>query len=257
MLIVKPVTAAWVHFMGMDDMHRNGKEEHWVSASHLDARRRVAAVKGNAITLDVPLMDDYDAQFFDGGHAEVRKIEVSGQIAHDGVEDLRFVAPKQSIALGQAEFSGMAVQDAVDSWVRGVTWEDTTNGVRVNAGSERVTFEDCDIEQHVPVTSNAKPADFAIDGAQILLDRCTGSGDNTFYFATQDREQGPVVVLHCRFTGNGHMQSHQRWFTGLLVDNCEVPEGGIDFMNRGEMGSGTDGRLAGRWRGTIPQSHSR
>jgi hypothetical protein len=24
----------------------------------------------------------------------------------------------------------------------------------------------------------------------------------------------------------------------LLVDNCEVPDGGIDFMNRGEYGSG-------------------
>ena len=34
------------------------------------------------------------------------------------------------------------------------------------------------------------------------------------------------------------MQPHQRWFTGLLVDNCEVPGGGIDMMNRGEMGSG-------------------
>jgi len=29
-----------------------------------------------------------------------------------------------------------------------------------------------------------------------------------------------------------------RWATGLLVDNCRVPDGGIEFMNRGEMGSG-------------------
>ncbi len=237
-LIEKPVTAAWVHYMGMDDLHRNGRDEHWVSASHLDVRRRVTDLKGNAITLDVPLMDDYDASFFDGGHTEVGKIEVSGQITQVGVEDLRFVAPKQSIALGEKEFSGMQVRDVADGWVRGVTWEDTTNGVGVNAGSERITFEDCDIEQHVAVTSSAKPADFAIDGSQILLDRCKGGGDNTFYVVTQDRQQGPVVVLHCRFTGNGHIEPHQRWFTGLLVDNCEVPEGGISFMNRGEMGSG-------------------
>ncbi len=238
LLIEKPVTAAWVHYMGMDDLHRSGRDEHWVSASHLDVRRRVAAVKGNAITLDVPLMDDYDASFFDGGHADVRKIEVSGQITQVGVEDLRIVAPPQTIALGQREFSGMQVRDVADGWLRGVTWVDTTNGVGVNAGSERITFEDCAIVQHVAVTSNAKPADFAIDGSQILLDRCTGSGDNTFYVVTQDRQQGPVVVLHCRFSGNGHIAPHQRWFTGLLVDSCEVPEGGISFMNRGEMGSG-------------------
>jgi hypothetical protein len=224
--------------MGMDDMHRNGQDEHWVTAQRLEVRRRVAAVHDNMLTLDVPLMDSYDASFFDGGHAEVEKIEVSGQIAQVGVENLRFVAPQQTIALGQPEFSGMNIRDAVDSWFRSITFEDTTNGVSVNSGSERITFEQCSIEQHTHVTSSAKPADFAISGSQILFDRCTGSGDSTFYIVTQDRGQGPVVVLHSRFTGNGHMQPHQRWFTGLLIDNCEVPGGGIDMMNRGEMGSG-------------------
>jgi hypothetical protein len=237
-LLSKPVTASWVHFMGMDDMHRNGQPEHWVSAQRLEVRRRVAAVNMNTVTLDVPLMDSYDAGFFEGGHAEVEKIDVSGQIAQIGVENLRFVAPQQTIALGQPEFSGINIRDAVDSWFRSITFEDTTNGVSVNNGSERITFEQCAIEQHTHVTSAAKPADFAVSGSQILFDRCTGSGDNTFYIVTQDRGQGPVVVLHCRFTGNGHMQPHQRWFTGLLVDNCEVPGGGIDMMNRGEMGSG-------------------
>jgi hypothetical protein len=83
--------------------------------------------------------------------------------------------------------------------------------------------------------SNAAPVG---RGSQILFDRCTGSGDNTFYFATQARQQGPVVVLHCKFVGDGHIQPHQRWSTGLLIDNCDVPGGGIDLMNRGEMGTG-------------------
>jgi hypothetical protein len=113
-----------------------------------------------------------------------------------------------------------------------------TNGVSINNGSERITFLQCAILQDVPVTSSAKPADFAANGSQILFDRCTGRGDSTFYVVTQDRQQGPVVVLHCRFLGNGHIQPHQRWSTGLLIDNTEVPEGGIDLMNRGEMGSG-------------------
>ena len=49
---------------------------------------------------------------------------------------------------------------------------------------------------------------------------------------------GPVVVLNCVFHGNGHIQPHMRWATGLLVDNCEVPASGIDLMDRGVMGSG-------------------
>ena len=238
LLIRKPVTAAWLHFMGMDDLSRNGKPEHWVGSDHLDVRRRIALIEGNEVTLTVPLMDSYDASFFDGGHAEVRRIEVSGQIAHVGVEDLRIVAPKRSIALGQPEFDGVFLQDAVDSWVQSVDLEETTNSIHIEQGTERITVLKCSVVQHVPVTTPAKPFDFSADGAQILFDRCTGSGDNTFYFATQARQQGPVVILHSSFKGDGHIQPHQRWFTGLLIDNCDVPEGGIDLMNRGEMGSG-------------------
>lgn len=238
LLITKPVTAAWTHFMGMDNLYRDGKPEHWVSANHLDVRRRIASISGNTITLDVPLMDSYDRRFFDGARAEVRKVEISGQLTKVGVEDLRLVAPQRVIALGDPAFSGISIRDVVDSWIRGVTLEDTTNGMSINNGSERTTFLRCGIVQHVAVTSHAKPADFAINGSQILLDHCTGSGDSTFYIVTQDRQQGPVVALHCRFLGNGHIQPHQRWSTGLLIDNCEVPGGGIDLMNRGEMGSG-------------------
>jgi len=238
LLISKPVTPAWVHFMGMDDMRRNGKDEHWIRASTLDVRRRIASVQGHTVTLAVPLMDDYDASFFDGGHAEVRKIEVSGQISQVGAEDLRFVAPKRIIALGERAFSGVTIRDVVDSWLRSVALLDTTNGMSINSGSERLTFLKCGIVQEAAVTSAAKPADFASNGSQILFDRCTGSGDNTFYVVTQAGVQGPVVALHCRFLGNGHIAPHQRWSTGLLIDNTAVPSGGIDMMNRGEMGSG-------------------
>src|SRR6202044_1136768 len=36
---------------------------------------------------------------------------------------------------------------------------------------------------------------------------------------------------------------HQRCSTGLLIDSCQVPEGGIDLMNRGAMGSGHGWRM--------------
>jgi hypothetical protein len=45
-------------------------------------------------------------------------------------------------------------------------------------------------------------------------------------------------VLNCKFTGDSRSESHQRWSTGMLYDNCEVPGGGIEFRNRGSMGSG-------------------
>jgi hypothetical protein len=238
LLIRKPVTAAWIHFMGMDNLQRPGREEHWIGSDHLDARRRIAAISGNAIMLEIPLMDSYDTNFFDGAHAEVRKIDLTGQITHVGVEDLRIVAPKRSIAFGDPAFDGLVMQNTADSWVQSVAMEETTNGMRIDKGAERITVLKCDVTQHVPVISPALPCDYCTNGSQILFDRCTGSGNHTIYFATESRQQGPVVVLHCRFQGDAFIQPHQRWSTGLLVDNCEVPDGSIDFMNRGEMGTG-------------------
>ena len=84
----------------------------------------------------------------------------------------------------------------------------------------------------------AKPADLNGSGPQLLFNRCTITGDNLFFFATGPKVTGPIVLLNCIFKGNGWIQPHQRWSTGLLVDGCQVPDGGIDFMNRGAMGSG-------------------
>jgi hypothetical protein len=169
----------------------------------------------------------------------VRRVEVSGQIEEVGVEDLKVAAPARSIALQKdAEFDGMTVADVRDGWVKGVGFAETTNSVSINHETERMTFEGVDVVQHIPVTTAAKPFDFSCDGTQILFDRCSGSGDRVFYVATQSRQQGPVVVLHSKFLGGGAIEPHQRWSTGLLVDNCDVPDGSIQFVNRGTMGTG-------------------
>jgi hypothetical protein len=237
-VIRKPVTKTWLHFMLMDTMRRDNKDENWVNTDHLDVRRHILAMQESLLLLDAPLMDNYDAKFFEGQPVEVIRVEVSGQIAHAGVEKLRIVAPKRSIPLGDPEFDGVFVENAVDSWVREVAAEETTNGIHIDKGTERVTVLQCDVQQHVPVTTPGKPFEYSTNGSQILFDRCTGSGNNTFYFATQARQQGPVVVLHCSFHGDGHIQPHQRWSPGILIDSCSVPGGGIDLRNRGEMGTG-------------------
>jgi hypothetical protein len=46
------------------------------------------------------------------------------------------------------------------------------------------------------------------------------------------------VLLNCTFHGDGRAEAHMRWSTGMLYDNCQVPAGGLDFRNRGTMGSG-------------------
>ena len=236
--IVKPVTTQWTHFMGMDHMTRDGKPEVWVQ-NDIRVRRRVASITGTVIKLQVPLTDSFDARLYPGQQAEVTRVEVTGQIAQVGVENLRIVSPARTINYREdPEFDGIAMDNIVDSWLRSVAFEDTTNSVRIDQGAERLTVVDVNVHQRRPVTSSAKPFDFRINGSQILLDRCTGQGNKVWYVATQSRSEGPVVVLHCKFTGDGKIEGHQRWSTGLLIDGCAVPNGEINLRNRGEMGSG-------------------
>jgi hypothetical protein len=236
--IVKPVTPQWTHFMGMDHLVRDGEPGKWVK-NDIRVLRQVASVEGNAVTLTVPLTDSFDAQFYPGTQPPVTRVEIAGRIAETGIENLRIVAPNRSIAYRvDPEFDGIVMNNVLDSWLRGLAFVDITNSVRIDHNVERVTVVNVDVTQHDAVTSSAKPFDFSVQGSQILLDRCTGKGDKVFYIATQSHSEGPVVVLHCRFSGDGMIEGHQRWSTGLLVDSSEVPEGRINLRNRGVMGAG-------------------
>jgi hypothetical protein len=235
--ISKPVTDAWLAFMGMDKLERDGKPEHWVSGS-LKTERVVTVVTGNRITLDVPLTDNYDSKFAGPEGFRVVKVTDSGRIDQVGIEHLRIVAPTVRVKLGDPEFDGIDVAEAQDSWLQDVSVVDAVNAVKVGKGTRRMTVERVDVLNHVSVLGSALPFQFLVGGTQILFDRCSGSGDRTWYFATDGREQGPNVMLNSTFKGNGHVQPHQRWSTGLLIDGCSVPGGGIDLMNRGEMGTG-------------------
>jgi hypothetical protein len=236
--ISKPVTVAWIKYMGMDSLERPDRDEHWISASALNVRRLVTAVSGNAVTFQIALMDSYDSQFLTTEHFTVEPVAVTGQVKEVGVEDLRIVAPAATVDFHDAHTIAMEINAAADSWVRNVAMIDTTEGIRMDNNSERITLTRVDVEQSTTVTSAARPFDFAINGTQVLVDRATGSGDKVTYFATEPRQQGPVVILNSVFHGDGNLEPHQRWSTGLLVDNCSVPDGGIHLINRGIMGSG-------------------
>ncbi len=82
--------------MDMDTLDtRNGKPEKWISGT-LSVRRCVAAVRGNAVTLEVPLMDSYDSKYLGDGAVAVSRIAVTGQPTEVGVEDLRVSAPPRT-----------------------------------------------------------------------------------------------------------------------------------------------------------------
>lgn len=234
-LIRRPVTSAWVAFMGMDKLVRDGKKETWVSGE-LRTARRVRQIEGQRITLDVPLTDSLNARYLNPPGASVVKCSATGRISDIGVEGLRIVCPPRVVEIRERHHQALRASGATDVWFKDLEIVDTVNSVGISAS--RVTVENVRIRHTVATRGAAKPADFSADGSQILFNRCSATGSNLFYFVTGARVSGPIVLLNCSFAGGGWIQPHARWATGLLVDNCRVPEGGIDFMNRGEMGSG-------------------
>lgn len=234
--IRRPVTQAWVHFMQMDDMVRDGRPQTWIRAgSSITTERRVAAISGNTMTLDIPLTDSFDSRYLNPPGTEVVKTTPASFVAQVGVEHLNIQSPAMKISYSRHPYTAMRVNGR-DCWARDIVIEETMNSVSIRG--RRITLQRVAVNRTVPNVGASKPAEFAPNASQVLLDRCSGNGDNIWHVATGGRHTGPIVLLNCTFRGTGRVEGHQRWTTGILLDNCQVPEGGIDFKNRGSMGSG-------------------
>ncbi|QKJ29038.1 discoidin domain-containing protein [Mucilaginibacter mali] len=235
LIIRRPVTDAWIHLMGMDDMKRDGKPQTWISKSAKEViKRKITAIDANKITVDISLPDSYNARYVPG--TTVAKAAVSHRVKQVGLEDLQIHCPPLEIDYGHAPYSGIRV-GGDDCWVKNIYCRETMN-TTVLAGN-RITMQRVRISHTFTNLGASKPADFSLEGSQNLIDRCDVTGGNTYIVWTSSLIPGPNVVLNCTFKGIGsRIQPHQRWATGLLVDNCTVADGGIDFMNRGVAGSG-------------------
>jgi hypothetical protein len=233
--ITRPITDEWIKFMGMDHLVRDGKKQTWVSGD-IQTERAIVKVVKDIITVDVPLNDSYDAKYTGPDGVSVQKINSLGVLSQIGIENFRIVSPAQSVTINDGHHRAFTMSGLVDGWARNLDIYNTVNSVSVTG--KRITVDNINIIHNLPTIGAAKPADLNGSGQQVLFNRCNITGDNLFFFGTGAKVTGPVVVLNCVFRGNGWIQPHQRWATGLLIDGCEVPDGGIDFMNRGIMGSG-------------------
>lgn len=233
--IRKPVTEKWIHYMKMDDMKRDGKPQTWIKpGSWLIAERIIAGVEGNRISLAVPLADSYDAKYTGEGTV-IAVVNEENRLRQCGVEYLRIESPEQAVNHTKALYYALQIKGE-DCWVKDVNAVETMESVRI--GGNRITLQQVNVSRRALHQGSSKPSEFSPNGGQILLDRCSVTGDNIWFAAIGAGQTGPIVFLNCTFNGNGRIEGHQRWSCGVLLDNCILPNGGIDFKNRGSMGSG-------------------
>jgi hypothetical protein len=243
-LVNHPVTAAWIHFMGMDTLVRDGKQQTWIKAgTEIHTDRVIQSVQGNEIALDAPLSDSLDAAYCDPPGATIVRYAFPGRISEAGVESLRIDAPQLDVPITSGQYTAFQMDAVSDGWARDIEIQETQNGIVIGPAARRITLQNVRIRHEQPHSGAAAPADFAISGTQVLLDRCAVDGEGTWPVVTQALSTGPIVVLNFSGTAHAGVSPHQRWATGLLVDSARLPNTsartpGVAFSNRGIMGSG-------------------
>jgi hypothetical protein len=116
-------------------------------------------------------------------------------------------------------------------------------GLNARGNAWRITFQDTHLthSDNGIDCSGAAPSEITFEGSQILVLGGSSIGaKKTFFLATQSLVGGPSAMVD--YLGEAedctHIQPHQRWASGLLVDSVSVTGGNIEYMNRGNLGSG-------------------
>jgi hypothetical protein len=221
-LVLRPVTAEWIRFMGMDALVRGSQPETTIRVgSVIRTDRVVESVEGDRVTLDVPLSDALDSHFT---AASLVRYSFPGRISEVGVEGLHIAAPLQNDAVTGTQSTALRIDAVEDGWVRDLEIQDTQNAIAIGSGAKRLTLTNVRITHTAPSSGPTVLADFALEGTQILLDRCQVAGESKWPVVTQSTLTGPLVVLN--FTADhGGIAPLQGWATGLLVDGGKFPGG--------------------------------
>jgi len=254
-------TAKWIEFMGMGELVRKRKgkpdsSQTWMKeGTKITIHRSIRSIEGNRLTLDVPLTDTIDAQFLDKEPAVVIRTPAVKRLSQCGIESLQIVSPPHKGTLTAGKNISVALKgDTEDCWVKDIVMRETLNNVQVWGGCRRITITGAHSYHNSTVEKGAGyPADISIRGSQVLVDRCSSHGLGGFYVATLNQASMLNVVLNCTFEGEGSIQPHMHWSTGLLIDSCTIPDGRIDLINRHSSGSGHGWAIGWGivWNGTV------
>ena len=198
--------------------------------------RTVATVKGNIITIDIPVVDPIEQRY---GQAVVFKSEIKGRIRECGVENLRIESVFETDEDENHGWNAVVLKRAENCWVKNVTAKYFGYAcVSISAMSAFNTVEDCAMIDPKSVTTGGRKYSFNIEHGSTanLFQRCVSWGGRHDY-VTGSRVPGPNVFLDCVAKNTfADIGPHHRWSTGLLFDN--IYGGEIRVQNRKAMGSG-------------------
>lgn len=255
-MVKRPATTNWITFMNMLPSEIQPQSNcssgtcNWISTSTsaFKTDRVITAINGNQITLDSPMSDSLDSTYLGTGAVNVQAFTFPTRISQVGVENLRAIAPVPATNLvpPTASYQLVVTYAVLNAWIRNLTSQDALQAIDVEPYGKQVTVSNVAVTHTVTQTDSAKFEDFYVNGAtQVLMDSVSDITDNMYFFSTSSETQGPIVLRNGSFAGDTNIEPHQRWATGVLVENTTISAvsssdsaGQINFWDRGDYGSG-------------------
>jgi hypothetical protein len=237
-LVQRPVTEAWIEFMGMAYLWRNDAGQTWLApGTVISADRTITAIEGGLVTVDAPLSDSFDSMYTS---PSVIPYTYAGRIEQVGVEGIHVVVPAVVSMITGPTFEFLSMDAVMNGWIRDVVSDEAMSGISLESGVKWVTVDGATMNRTAAIDGGAGwPFQFSVAGQQTLILRSASNGMQSFPYATQARTSGPNVILDFTVTGASQgLEPHQRWATGLLSDSVTATASSIDYINRGYYGSG-------------------
>ncbi|MFF2808122.1 peptidoglycan-binding protein [Streptomyces sp. NPDC058000] len=233
-VVERPTTQAWIDAIGMHGIFT----PNWI----LRFERKITAVHGKRLTLDVPLTNALEKQYT---HASVYRYTFT-RIDHVGLENLSLDGQAMAAApdyaksfYNAAPWEFHAVQD---SWITNVTWRHFGGSGQTALGpqSRRISVVHTQALDMITTGSSARSEAYLLQGQQNLVQNCAVTATEVHAFTTYGRQAGPNVFADCKATlvqDTYDAGGHQRWGSGTLYDNVTL-DGSLLLVNNGSRGGG-------------------
>jgi hypothetical protein len=228
-VVLRTPSQAWIDDLAMGQYG-------WTASGYaIGHERRITAVSGRQVTIDIPIVDPVQARY---GGGSVYKNNVAGRIRLCGVENLRLESVYGSETDEEHAWKAVLLHRAADCWVTDVTARFFAySAVSIEGRSSFNTVQNCAmLDPKSEITGGRRYSFNLDDSVGNLFQRCfTRNGRHDF--VTGSQTPGPNVFLDSLATQtHDDIGPHHRWATGLLFDN--VKGGLIRVQNRGASGSG-------------------
>ena len=238
-VVHRPSTMNWIKILGAETFGGDISALGWKPGERdIYWDRTVTAVKGNSVTIDVPITTALDTTY---GGASVAVYKWPGIIRNIGIENLSCVSTYNEANPKDEAHRWMAItmENVEDAWVRQLRFEHFAgSAVDILETAKRVTVEDCESLSPVSEIGGERRYTYFTTGQQTLIQRCYA--ENGWHdFAVGFCAPGPNAFVQCQsvqpHSFSGTIDS---WASGVLFDIVNVDGNALRFGNRGQDGQG-------------------